>query len=327
MTLALVTTAAILLDWLLGEPRRLHPLVGFGNLANALEGKLNGDKYISPHWCKIRGIIAAMLLTLPLTAFTTMLTELPYLSIPASILLLNLAIGHKSLHDHAKPVAQALRDKDQEAARRLAARMVSRDPATLNIPVATTESVLENGSDSVFATLFWFAIAGIPGAVLHRLVNTLDAMWGYRNHRYKDFGWAAARLDDLMNFLPARLTAMTYALLSIDVLAPASMAGLKIALARPRRAISCWKNQAPAWDSPNAGPVMAAGAGALEVSLGGPARYANEWHQRAVLGSGPEPSANDIIRALNLVRNGVILWLIVFLVIALMTQPAVVLLT
>ncbi|MDH5356088.1 MAG: adenosylcobinamide-phosphate synthase CbiB [Gammaproteobacteria bacterium] len=294
MTIALLATGAIWLDWLLGEPTRYHPLVGFGKLATALENKIYGAENIRPLTRKIHGSVAVVLLILPLTACAATLTTLPYIGIPASLLLLYLTIGHKSLHDHAKPVAQALKNNDEEAARGLASRMVSRDPSTLNIPAATTESILENGSDSVFATLFWFAIAGIPGAVLHRLVNTLDAMWGYRNQRYNDFGWAAARLDDLMNFLPARLTALTYAI-----------------IARSTLAISCWRRQAPLWDSPNAGPVMAAGAGALGISLGGPARYHGEWHSRAQLGDGPTANYKDIERALKLVSNGVILWLFI----------------
>jgi len=327
MAFALTALAAILLDWVLGEPRRWHPLVGFGGLVNTLEDKFYGDRSISPWSRKMRGVIAVILLVLPFTWAAELVTSLPYIGIPAGILLLYLAIGHKSLHDHARPVARALQDGNLEAARQQVSRIVSRDPATLKITTATIESVLENGSDSIFATLFWFAVAGVPGAVLHRLVNTLDAMWGYRNQRYTDFGWAAARLDDLMNFVPARLTAMTYALLAIDFSALRSIAGLKMALLKPRQAISCWNRQAPAWDSPNAGPVMAAGAGALEIKLGGPAHYGGEWHQRAILGVGPEPNAVDIDRALNLVRNGVIMWLIVFIVIALMTRSEVVLLT
>lgn len=292
MTTALLVLAAVLLDWLLGEPRRWHPLVGFGALADRLEWKLYGDAAITARARRRRGALALLLLLLPFTAAAAALAALPYAGTVFSVLMLYAALGHKSLHDHARPVAAALSNHDDDEARRLVARMVSRDSAALDITGATTESVLENGNDGVFGALFWFAIAGAPGAVLYRMANTLDAMWGYRNDRYRYFGWAAARLDDVLNYVPARLTAITYAVLG-----------------KTRRALRCWRTQASAWDSPNAGPVMAAGAGALGLTLGGPARYQGEWHQRPVLGVGRAPDIADIERALGLVRQGVWLWL------------------
>jgi adenosylcobinamide-phosphate synthase len=188
-----------------------------------------------------------------------------------------------------------LRLGDLQLARERVGYMVSRNTAELDatgVARAGTESVLENGSDAVFAALFWFLVAGAPGVVLYRLSNTLDAMWGYRNPRFERFGWAAAKIDDVLNYLPARLVALTYGLLG------------KTALA-----LRCWRQQAPQWDSPNAGPVMAAGAGALGVSLGGAAEYHGELHQRAQLGQGPPAQARDIERAINLVYGGVLLWL------------------
>ncbi|MNN57237.1 cobalamin biosynthesis protein [compost metagenome] len=137
-------------------------------------------------------------------------------------------------------------------------------------------------------------MAGAPGLVIYRLSNTLDAMWGYRNERFERFGWAAARIDDVLNYLPARLVALTYALLG-----------------KTRLALQCWRTQAPAWDSPNAGPVMAAGAGALGVQLGGAAVYHGELHERAQLGEGPAADADAIERGWRLVRHGVWLWLLV----------------
>ena len=296
--MALIMTAAVALDWLLGEPRRLHPLVGFGRLAEGIERRLY-DVTATPFARRLRGAIAVVLLLAPFTAAAAWLDALPVMGSVFSVVLLYFTLGHKSLHDHARPVAVALAAGHKGEARRQVSRMVSRDSAALAVAPAATESVLENGNDGVFGALFWFAVAGAPGAVLYRLANTLDAMWGYRNARYYYFGWAAARLDDLLNYLPARLTALTYALLG-----------------NARQALVCWRDQAGAWDSPNAGPVMAAGAGALGVAIGGPARYEGEWHERPRLGVGPAPEVVDIERALKLVRHGVGLWLSVALLVA-----------
>lgn len=285
---------AVLLDRLLGEPRRAHPLMAFGRIADALEREMNrGERR---QW---RGLLAWLLMVAPLTLLAWALASLPQIGWLLSVLLLYLAIGLRSLGEHAQPVAQALQVGDLPQARHRVSYMVSRQTAELDataVAAATTESVLENGSDAVFAALFWFAVLGAPGVVLYRLANTLDAMWGYRNDRFHRFGWAAARLDDLLNWLPARLVALTYALLG-----------------NTRQAWSCWRRQAPQWDSPNAGPVMAAGAGALNVRLGGAAIYHGELHERPLLGAGRPAVADDIDRALRLVRGGVWLWLVVAL--------------
>jgi adenosylcobinamide-phosphate synthase len=211
------------------------------------------------------------------------------------IVILYFTLGGRSLGEHAQRVAAALRANDIDAARKQVGFMVSRDTTAMqpdDAARATVESVLENGSDAVFGALFWFAVAGAPGAVVYRLANTLDAMWGYRSERFLHFGWAAARLDDVLNYIPARLTALTYALLG-----------------HTARAWRCWQEQAVAWESPNAGPVMAAGAGALGVTLGGPAFYHGHYKQRPVLGEGRPASGDDIERAVALVRNGTWLWL------------------
>ncbi len=197
-------------------------------------------------------------------------------------------------------MAAALQVGDLPLARERVGLIVSRDTADLDeerISRATVESVLENGCDAIFGALFWFALAWTPGVVLYRLANTLDAMWGYRTPRYRDFGWAAARLDDVLNWLPARLTALSYVLVGT----------------RPTLAWRCWRDQAPMWKSPNAGPVMAAGAGALGLALGGPARYRGEWQQRPALGEGLAPRTEDIGRAVALVRRALWLWLGVIL--------------
>lgn len=292
--LALSLLAAVLLDALFGEPRRGHPLVGFGRVASWLEARLNLSR---PHVgggtaSRLTGLFAVILLLAPPTALAWFLTTLPVIGGLLGVLMLYFSLGLRSLHEHAQPVADALAHDDLAAAKQHAAMLVSRDAEALEPASATCESVLENGSDAVFGALFWFIVAGGAGAVLFRLANTLDAMWGYKTPRYLHFGWAAARLDDLLGFIPARLTALTYALLG-----------------QTRQALACWRTQAPAWKSPNAGPVMAAGAGALGIQLGGAARYHGVWQARPPLGTGRKATGDDIVRALRLLRHGVALWL------------------
>ncbi|WP_285961177.1 adenosylcobinamide-phosphate synthase CbiB [Pseudomonas tohonis] len=296
MSLGMLTLAAVVLDAVFGEPRRWHPLVAFGDWAKRLEQRFNpGGRGWRSH-----GVSAWVIAVLPLTLAAWWLAELPWVGTLVGVVALYAAIGLRSLNEHAEPVAVALQGGDLDEARRRVGYMVSRETRELDesaVARAATESVLENGSDAVFAALFWFAVAGAPGVVLYRLSNTLDAMWGYRNERFERFGWAAARIDDLLNFIPARLVALTYALLG------------KTALA-----LHCWRKQAPLWDSPNAGPVMAAGAGALGVQLGGPAVYHGELHERPCLGQGEPARAEDIGRGMDLVRQGVMLWVGVLII-------------
>ncbi|TDF81096.1 adenosylcobinamide-phosphate synthase CbiB [Pseudomonas sp. H9] len=292
MSVALLTVAGVALDALLGEPQRRHPLVAFGRFASRLEQRFNAG---GCGW-RSHGVTAWFLAVIPLTLLATLLSWLPYIGWLVEVLALYCALGLRSLGEHVKPVAAALRAGDLELARQRVGFLVSRETRELDdtaVARAATESVLENGSDAVFAALFWFVVAGAPGVVLYRLSNTLDAMWGYRNERFERFGWAAARIDDLLNYLPARLVALTYAVLG-----------------KTRLALSCWRRQAPLWDSPNAGPVMAAGAGALAVELGGPAVYHGELHERPQLGEGPAADASAIERGWRLVCQGVWLWLL-----------------
>lgn len=288
MTMALIGVMAVLLDIWLGEPRRAHPLVGFGRLAVRLEARLNRGR-------RSQGLMALCVLVLPPVAGVVLLARLDAIGPVVSMLLLYLTLGATSLAQHGRAVAAALAGGDLALARDKVAWMVSRDTAALDeegVAKAATESVLENGNDAVFGALFWFVLLGAPGAVMYRLVNTLDAMWGYRTERYNAFGWAAARLDDVMNWLPARLTALTYVLLG-----------------EGKRAWRCWRKQGHRTESPNAGVVMAAGAGALALQLGGAAVYHGVCEERPILGEGKAPRAPDILRAISLVQRGVWLWL------------------
>jgi adenosylcobinamide-phosphate synthase len=298
LILALLACIAVALDFALGEPKRYHPLVGFGYMASKLECWLNPTQRQASPSQYYSGLLGLCLLIVPCVAVAYYLSHIHMMHPLVDVALLYFALGHKSLHEHAQAVSNALHHQDHEAAKLAASYMVSRDSSAIDPIPATVESVLENGNDGVFGALFWFFIAGGVGALAFRLINTMDAMWGYKNPRYTYFGWAAARLDDVINYMPARLTAITYALLG-----------------HTKLALHCWKTQAPLWDSPNAGPVMSAGAGALKVQLGGAARYHGEWHLRPTLGAGEPPVASDIERSLALVRHGVYRWLIIALLI------------
>lgn len=304
ISLLIKLAAGILADRLLGEPRRFHPLVGFGGWAGRLEAPA---RRLLP--ARAAGLLAWLFAVAPWVALAVVVRGLhPAAQWAVDVGLLYFALGARSLADHAEAIAAPLAAGDLASARERVGRIVSRDTRALDatgVAKAGTESVLENGNDAVFGALFWFCVAGGPGALLFRLANTLDAMWGYRNKRFIRFGWAAARLDDALNWLPARLTALTYAVLG-----------------RTRSALACWREQAPTWDSPNAGPVMAAGAGALAVQLGGAAIYHGREEQRPPLGCGGPADAQSVRRAVTLVRHGMLLWLSVVAVAALVASLA-----
>ena len=281
---------AVVLDRLLGEPKRWHPLVGFGRYAQVLEGVLNKSDYRF-----LKGILAWLLAVVPFCLLALFLDRLPHAGV-LDILILYWAIAYRSLQEHVDAIYQPLRRGDLAAARLGLSYIVSRDTEAadeLAVRRGAIESALENGSDGVFAPVFWWLVAGIPGVVLYRLANTLDAMWGYRTERYKKFGCFSARVDDVLNFIPARLVALSY-----------------IALGDAKRGLTCWREQAPNCASPNAGVVMCAGAGALAVTLGGRNCYHGEWLDKPPMGAGIEPSDRDVLAAQKLLRHTLILWCI-----------------
>ncbi len=306
MVLIGVVATALLLDKLLGEPARYHPLVIFGAYVDALEAKLNvGNNK------RINGVVAVACALIPLTLLAVLLARYcadnVVLTWLVSSVVLYIAIGWQSLIDHASRITEPLELNDIQQARQAVSFIVSRDTSQLSeqaVAKAAVESVLENGADAVFAPIFWFCVLGVPGVVFYRLSNTLDAMWGYKNTRFLEFGWCAAKLDDVMNLIPARLTAFSYALMGDTV-----------------KSITSWRQQGHMWDSPNAGPVMAAGAGALNVELGGGAMYGEQLHQRITLGvaitdGGQVADACAIRSACKLLNNSVGLWLAALIILA-----------
>jgi adenosylcobinamide-phosphate synthase len=290
----LVCAMALLLDRLFGEPR-LHPLILFGNVANWLEKKLNNRQ------SRFNGAIAALwLISFPVTIVYIAQTsiESEYFQGALDLLILTFVIGWQSMKEHAEAVAKPLLAGDLSEARRQLAMIVSRNTEDMDeelIVGSTIESVLENGHDCVFASIFWFALLGPAGALMHRLANTLDAMWGYKNERYLQFGFFAARFDDVLGYLPARLTAISYAFSGSLV-----------------KAFTAWKNQIGQHKSPNAGLVMASGAGALEIVIGGPVKYDGVPMDKPYLGVGERAVAADIGRSIKLIEKSLMIWLLMY---------------
>lgn len=198
------------------------------------------------------------------------------------------AVAAHQLHSVALDIGRLLEDQDLAAARQALPSLVGRNAAELDasgIAAAVVESVAENSVDAVIAPMFWALVAGAPGALGYRAVNTMDAMVGHRSERYERFGWASARLDDVANWVPARLFACL------------------VALAAPKRAREIKRavtNDAPAHPSPNAGVAEAAVAAALGVELGGPLRYGERVENRPPLGAGPRPTAANIDDAIQI---------------------------
>ena len=313
---------ALLLDCLFGEPRKFHPLVGFGNIANHLEKRLNSKNEQSIKLKILLGTMAVVILIVPFVVLFLLLILIlqklldQALFFPISIFLniavLYWAIGHQSLKEHTLRVLKPCLAGDLIASRHQLAMIVSRDTKELDqeqVIQATVETVLENGNDAIFAPLFWFialeAIVGLGAVavIIYRLSNTLDAMWGYRNQCFNYFGRFAAHLDDVLNFIPARMVATSYALLG-----------------NTKLALQCWRQQSLLLKSPNAGPVMTAGAGSLNIRLGGPTSYHQTYTEKPFFGSEVTVKTNDIPRSLQLIRNTLLLWCFVMLLIMMLAS-------
>ncbi|MEE9337816.1 MAG: adenosylcobinamide-phosphate synthase CbiB [Methylococcaceae bacterium] len=298
--MSLTIVLAILIDFFIGEPKKHHPLAGYGYLANRVETIFRNPNHTAVQQ-NMMGLIALTSLLFPFVFFIYFLNQWEVFSLFLSPIVLYFCIAAKSLKQHSNLVLQTLETDDLELAKKKVAMIVSRETekmTTTDICKATIESILENGADAVFAPIFWFIVAGPTGAILYRLSNTLDAMWGYKNQRFIHFGWAAARFDDVLNWIPARLTAVSYALLG-----------------RTTLAFTCWKKQAQLLDSPNAGPVMTAGAGALDIQLGGPAWYHGKLKNKILFGTKKITGIDDINRANSLITQSLFLWVFILLMI------------
>src|SRR4051794_35718498 len=277
-------------DLVLADPRRGHPVAGFGRAAGALERRVWRDS-------RAAGAGYAAVLVAATAALGVAVDRVtrgrPATRTVATAAATWVVLGGTSLGRAATAMATELDAGDLPAARALLPTLAGRDPRFLDageLARATVESVAENTSDAAVAPLFWGAVAGVPGLLAYRAVNTLDAMVGHRSPRYARFGWAAARADDVANWLPARVTAAL-------TVAVAPWAG-----GSARGAWIVWHRDGAAHPSPNAGQCEAALAGALGLRLGGRNVYGSRVEDRPVLGSGQPPVRGDIRRAVRLSR-------------------------
>ncbi|MFZ5869891.1 MAG: cobalamin biosynthesis protein [Actinomycetota bacterium] len=275
-------------DRLLGDPRRRHPVAGFGRLGSAVERRLYADS-------RARGAAHAAVLVggaVVLGVAAERLTPGPVARAMVTAAATWTVLGGRTLDLEAAAVQRLLCGGDLPGARTRVRRLVGRDTDGLDAPEicrAVVESVAENTSDAVVAPLVWGAVAGVPGLLGYRAANTLDAMVGHRNARYERYGWASARLDDLVNVPGSRLTGLLT---------------LVAAPARARHAWRAWRRDAGHHPSPNAGVAEAAFAGALGVRLGGTNRYdGNRVEHRAVMGDGRPARPEDVVRARRLARR------------------------
>ena len=280
MTAAAGMLAGYAADLAFGDPRRGHPVAGFGRLAGLAE-----RRWYAP--TRARGLA----ITGALVALPALGARLAGRRTPAIALVNWAALGGRSLRREAAAVADLIEADRIDDARTRLRSLCGRDPAALEaagLSAAVVESLAENTSDAVVGALWWGAVAGPGGTAAYRAANTLDAMFGHRNDRYRRFGWAAARLDDALSWPAARLSVGLTCLL-------APLVG-----GNPGAAWRVARDDGPKHPSPNAGPVEAAFAGALALSLGGPLTYGGTAEQRPVLGVGPRPVAGDIARAKRL---------------------------
>ncbi|GIJ27562.1 cobalamin biosynthesis protein CobD [Micromonospora qiuiae] len=280
--------AGYALDAVLGDPRRGHPVAGFGRAAAALERRLYRPDRLSGAAFTVLAVGGPVLVGAA-AAFGTRRRPVARAVLVAAGTWA--VLGGRSLRREAETMGRALRAGDVPAARQRLGNLCGRDPSALDEPElarATVESVAENTSDAVVAPLVWGAVAGLPGLLGYRAANTLDAMIGHRSARYARFGTPAARLDDLLNLVPARLTGLL-----IVALAP-------VVHGDRERAWQIWQRDRADHPSPNAGQCEAAMAGALGVRLGGRNVYFGRSEVRPFLGDGPRPEARHLKRAARL---------------------------
>jgi adenosylcobinamide-phosphate synthase len=295
-----IVLAAMLLDAVIGDPPALwrwlpHPVVLFGRLIGALERALN-----QASMRRAKGVMAIIVVVfiagLVGGAISSALMPFDWGWIVEATVM-SILIAQKSLLQHVRAVVEPLAHHDLSGARTALARIVGRDVSVLDeagVARAGIETLAENASDGVIAPIFWAALFGLPGIMIYKAVNTADSMIGHRDERYAEFGWAAARLDDLLNLIPARLTGLLICVAALVTPGAFATGALRIMLRDARKHAS-----------PNSGFPEAAAAGALGLRLGGPRVYDAERDDAPWMGDGrSDATAADMERAIKLLIVG-----------------------
>ena len=274
MSHLLILLAAIGLDRIVGDPPWLwqrvpHPVVIFGKGIDLFEKRLNTGAF-TPEGRRLNGvftIVALLALTILVGMLLSMIFHhLGFLGLILEIIVVAVFLAQKSLGDHVQAVADGLLRNGLEGGRQAVAMIVGRDPKTLNesgVSRAAIESLSENFADGVVAPVFWYLVAGLPGILAYKMLNTADSMIGHKNERFLQFGWASARLDDLANWPAARLSAGFIAVAAL----------LRLGAGAGRRSLSAALRDSGLHRSPNSGWPEAAMAGALDLQLAGPRVY------------------------------------------------------
>ena len=313
MSWALIMLLALAIDALVGWPDRLyraigHPVTWLGALIDRLDKRLNREEDSPAKRRKLGEASACLAIAAAAGAAGLAAWLLPggTLGLVLAAVLAWPLIAARSLYDHVAPVAEALARDDLDDARAEVAKIVGRDVSVLDeagVSRAAIESLAENSSDGVVAPLFWGLLLGLPGIAAYKAINTLDSMIGHRSPRHEDFGRFAARLDDWVNWLPARLTGLIFAAVS----------------GNPGHAVAIMRRDAKQHRSPNAGWPEAAMAAALDCRLSGPRAYHDRVAEEPWLNpDAPDPLAPDLKRALALYRRAMWLVAAVLAVIALL---------
>lgn len=297
-----ILIAGLALDAVLGDMpalfRRIpHPVVLAGRAIAFCDRKLNREQR-GERARRTRGVVTVVALVGAAAACgwaVAFVCRGSLLGAAAQAFLIAVLVAQKSLFDHVAAVARALGRGGLQAGREAVRHIVGRDPTSLDahgVARAAIESLAENFSDGVVAPVFWYLLLGLPGLFAYKMANTLDSMIGHKGPRYRDFGWAAARFDDLANLAPARLSGLLLA-----------AAALFAKGCRPGRALLVMLRDAKRHRSPNAGWPEGAMAGALGLMLAGPRRYAEGAVADPWIGEGRARAAvSDIVRALGLYR-------------------------